>query len=79
MLTLDLQLMGQRHKDIKNGLSAPPRLTIGNIINMMTKPSWCMNMLTTKRREFRNIVGHVEGVDDMRSLASWTADQLTQR
>ena len=76
MLTLDLQLMGQRHKDIKNGLSAPPRLTIGNIINMMTKPSWCMNMLTTKRREFRNIVGHVEGVDDMRSLASWTADQF---
>jgi L-lactate dehydrogenase (cytochrome) len=76
MLTLDLQLMGQRHKDIKNGLSAPPKLTLGNILNMMTKPHWCMTMLGTKRRQFRNIVGHVKGIDDMASLAEWTAGQF---
>ncbi len=76
MLTLDLQLMGQRHKDIKNGLSAPPKMTIGNILNMMTKPHWCMNMLGTKRRQFRNIVGHVKGIKDMASLAEWTAGQF---
>src|SRR6056300_422574 len=76
MLTLDLQLMGQRHKDIKNGLSAPPRLTIKNMLNMMTKPAWCMDMLSTKRRQFRNIVGHVEGIDDMASLAEWTTGQF---
>lgn len=76
MLTLDLQLMGQRHKDIKNGLSAPPKMTIGNILNMMTKPHWCMNMLGTKRRQFRNIVGHVKGIEDMASLAEWTAGQF---
>lgn len=76
MLTLDLQLMGQRHKDIKNGLSAPPKMTIGNILNMMTKPHWCMTMLGTKRRQFRNIVGHVEGISDMASLAEWTASQF---
>ena len=76
MLTLDLQLMGQRHKDIKNGLSAPPRLTIKNMLNMMTKPAWCMGMLSTKRRQFRNIVGHVEGIDDMASLAEWTTGQF---
>ena len=76
MLTLDLQLMGQRHKDIKNGLSAPPKMTIGNILNMMTKPHWCMNMLGTKPRQFRNIVGHVKGIKDMASLAEWTAGQF---
>ena len=76
MLTLDLQIMGQRHKDIKNGLSAPPKMTIGNILNLMTKPHWCMNMLGTKRRQFRNIVGHVKGVDDMASLAEWTVSQF---
>ena len=76
MLTLDLQLMGQRHKDIKNGLSAPPKLTLGNILNMMTKPHWCMTMLGTKRRQFRNIVGHVKGIDNMASLAEWTAGQF---
>ncbi|MGB1918676.1 MAG: alpha-hydroxy acid oxidase [Candidatus Puniceispirillales bacterium] len=76
MLTLDLQIMGQRHKDIKNGLSAPPKMTIGNILNLMTKPHWCMNMLGTKRRQFRNIVGHVKGVNDMASLAEWTVSQF---
>jgi L-lactate dehydrogenase (cytochrome) len=67
ILTLDLQILGQRHKDIKNGLTAPPKLTIPNIINMMTKPRWCMGMLGTQRRTFRNIVGHATGVGDMSS------------
>jgi len=76
VLTLDLQIIGQRHKDLKNGLSAPPKLTLPNILNMMTKPRWCMGMLGTPRREFRNVVGHVEGVADMGSLSEWTARQF---
>jgi L-lactate dehydrogenase (cytochrome) len=76
VLTLDLQILGQRHKDIRNGLSAPPKLTLKNIANMMTKPSWCMGMLGTKRRSFGNIVGHAKNVSDMSSLSSWTAQQF---
>jgi L-lactate dehydrogenase (cytochrome) len=76
LLTLDLQILGQRHKDIKNGLSAPPKLTLGNILNMATKPRWCMNMLGTPRRDFGNIVGHVKGVENMASLSEWTAKQF---
>ena len=79
MITLDLQIMGQRHKDIRNGLSAPPKLTLRNIANLATKPSWCLGMLGTKRRQFRNIVGHVEGVKDMSSLANWTTSQFDPR
>ncbi len=79
VLTLDLQILGQRHKDLKNGLSAPPKLTIPNIVNMMTKPRWCLGMLGTKRRQFGNIVGHVSGVADMSSLSSWTAQQFDPR
>lgn len=75
-LTLDLQILGQRHKDIKNGLSTPPKPTLKNLINLATKPRWCMGMLGTKRRSFGNIVGHVDGVEDMSSLSSWTADQF---
>ena len=76
VLTLDLQLLGQRHKDMKNGLSAPPKLTLGNIANMMTKPRWCLGMLGTKRRQFGNIVGHVKGVENMASLSDWTNSQF---
>ena len=76
VLTLDLQILGQRHKDLKNGLSAPPKPTIANLINLATKPRWCLAMLGTKRRTFGNIVGHVKGVADMSSLGSWTADQF---
>lgn len=76
VLTLDLQILGQRHKDIKNGLSAPPKLTIPNILNMMTKPEWCLGMLGTKHRSFGNIVGHATGVGDLSSLSSWTAEQF---
>jgi len=79
VLTLDLQIIGQRHKDLKNGLSAPPKLTLPNILNMMTKPRWCLGMLGTKRRQFGNIVGHVSGVADMGSLSEWTNKQFDPR
>ena len=79
VLTLDLQIIGQRHKDLKNGLSAPPKLTIPNIVNMMTKPRWCLGMLGTSRRQFGNIVGHVKGVTDMANLSAWTNQQFDPR
>src|SRR5574337_429709 len=79
VLTLDLQIIGQRHKDLKNGLSAPPKLTLANIVNMMTKPRWCLGMLGTKRRNFGNIVGHVKGIDNMGSLSEWTNKQFDPR
>jgi L-lactate dehydrogenase (cytochrome) len=79
VLTLDLQILGQRHKDIKNGLSAPPKLTAANILNLMTKPRWCLGMLGTPRRQFGNIVGHVKGVENMGSLAEWTSKQFDPR
>jgi L-lactate dehydrogenase (cytochrome) len=76
VLTVDLQILGQRHKDLRNGLSAPPRLTIPNLIDMATKPRWCRAMLGTQRRTFRNIVGHAKGVGDLSSLSSWTNEQF---
>jgi L-lactate dehydrogenase (cytochrome) len=79
MLTLDLQILGQRHKDLKNGLSAPPKPTLANLINLTTKPRWCLGMLGTKRRSFGNIVGHAKGVGDLSSLSAWTAEQFDPR
>ena len=76
ILTLDLQVLGQRHKDLKNGLSAPPKPTIANLINLATKPRWCLGMLGTKRHTFGNIVGHAKNVGDLSSLSSWTAEQF---
>ncbi|MDP3250453.1 MAG: alpha-hydroxy acid oxidase [Hydrogenophaga sp.] len=76
VLTLDLQILGQRHKDLKNGLSAPPKLTIANMINIATKPRWALGMLGTKRKQFGKIVGHVSGVENMGSLSEWTAKQF---
>ena len=76
VLTLDLQVLGQRHKDLRNGLSAPPKLTIPNILNMATKPRWVAGMLATKRRGFGNIVGHATSVSDMSSLSAWTQQQF---
>jgi L-lactate dehydrogenase (cytochrome)/glycolate oxidase len=76
VLTLDLQVIGQRHKDLKNGLSAPPRPTLANILNLATKPRWVLGMAGTHRRTFRNLVGHVKSVTDMKSLASWTNEQF---
>ncbi|MEX0338962.1 MAG: alpha-hydroxy-acid oxidizing protein, partial [Arenibacterium sp.] len=73
VITLDLQLLGQRHKDLKNGLSAPPKLTPSTIANLATKWAWGIEMLSAKRREFGNIVGHATGVKDASSLGSWTA------
>ena len=76
MLTLDLQILGQRHKDLKNGLSAPPKPTLRNLLNLATKPRWCWHMLQTPRRNFGNILGHVSGVEDLSSLGAWTAGQF---
>lgn len=76
VLTLDLQILGQRHKDLRNGLSAPPKFTPKHIWQMMTRPQWCLAMLGTQRRTFRNIAGHAKGVSDLSSLSAWTAEQF---
>lgn len=76
VLTLDLQILGQRHKDIKNGLSTPPKPTLSNLLNIATKPRWACQMLNTQRRGFGNITGHVEGVEDISSLTAWTNSQF---
>lgn len=76
VLTFDLQILGQRHKDIKNGLSVPPKLTPKQIWEMAIKPRWCMKMLGTQRRSFRNIEGHVDSATDMTSLSTWVQDQF---
>jgi L-lactate dehydrogenase (cytochrome) len=79
VLTLDLQIIGQRHKDIKNGLSTPPKPTLANLMNLATKPRWCLGMLRTPRRRFGNIQGHVQGVTDASNLSGWTARQFDPR
>ncbi|EAQ04422.1 L-lactate dehydrogenase, putative [Pseudooceanicola batsensis HTCC2597] len=79
VITLDLQILGQRHKDLKNGLSAPPRLTPATIADLMTKWTWGLEMLRTERRKFGNIVGHVKGVEDTSRLGEWTAQQFDQK
>ena len=79
VLTLDLQVIGQRHKDLKNGLTAPPRPTLANIVNLMCKPRWCLGMARTRRHSFGNLVGHVKEVSDMNSLAAWTHEQFDPR
>jgi L-lactate dehydrogenase (cytochrome) len=76
VLTLDLQILAQRNKDIKNGLSAPPRMTLSNLVDIASKPRWWLGMMGTRRRTFRNIVGHAPGVKDTRALASWTTEQF---
>ncbi|RZJ15176.1 MAG: alpha-hydroxy-acid oxidizing protein, partial [Haliea sp.] len=76
VLTLDLQILGQRHKDLRNGLSTPPKPTLANLINLATKPGWCLGMAGTKRRQFGNIFGHVKGIENMGSLSEWTARQF---
>ena len=78
VITVDLQMLGQRHKDLKNGLSAPPKLTVRSVADMMTRVSWGLEMLGTKRRFFGNIVGHAKGVSDASSLSSWTAEAFDQ-
>ena len=76
VLTLDLQVLGQRHKDVRNGLSVPPRLTAASVANLALKPQWCLGMAATKNRTFGNIVGHAPGVTDVRTLSEWTAKQF---
>ena len=79
VLTLDLQILAQRHRDVKNGLSTPPKPTIRNLVNLAMHPRWCMGMLGTRNRNFGNIVGHAESVSDMTSLSTWTAEQFDPR
>jgi isopentenyl diphosphate isomerase/L-lactate dehydrogenase-like FMN-dependent dehydrogenase len=79
VLTLDLQVIGQRHKDLKNGLTAPPKPTLSTILNLLTKPRWCLGMAGTRRHTFGNLVGHVQAVSDMNSLAAWTNEQFDPR
>lgn len=79
VLTLDLQILGQRHKDLKNGLSAPPKFTLPTLLDLATRWRWGMGMLQTKRRFFGNIVGHAKGVGDASSLGSWTAEQFDEK
>ncbi len=79
VLTLDLQVIGQRHKDLKNGLTAPPKPTLANLVNLAFKPRWCLGMLGTRRHSFGNLVGHVKAVSDMKSLAAWTNEQFDPR
>ena len=76
VLTLDLQVIGQRHKDLKNNMRASVIPSLGNLVNMASKPRWCLGMMGTRRHTFRNLVGHVKGVSDMKSLASWTNEQF---
>ncbi len=76
VLTLDLQVLAQRHKDLRNGLSAPPRWNPSTLWQLASRPGWCLRMLGTRRRSFGNVVGHVRGVDDMASLGAWTAEQF---
>lgn len=76
VVTLDLQILGQRHKDLKNGLSAPPKITISNVIDIATKWRWAFQMAKTRRHSFGNIVGHAKGVKDLSSLGAWTAEQF---
>jgi L-lactate dehydrogenase (cytochrome) len=79
VMTADLQILGQRHKDIHNGLSAPPKFNAKSLWQMATRPFWCMEMLQTRRRTFRNIVGHAKNVSDLSSLSAWTAEQFDPR
>ncbi len=76
VLTADLQILGQRHNDIRNGLSAPPKMTVKNLWQMATRPGWCMGMLKTKRRSFGNIIGHAKDISDMTTLSHWTHSQF---
>lgn len=76
VLTVDLQLLAQRHRDIKNGLTVPPKMKLANILDIMTKPRWAMGILGTRRRSFGNLVGHVKGLTNTGSLGAWTAEQF---
>jgi L-lactate dehydrogenase (cytochrome) len=76
VLTVDLQILAQRHRDIKNGLSVPPKMKVANVIDMLTKPRWLGGIIGTRRRSFGNLVGHVKGMTNTGSLGEWTASQF---
>jgi L-lactate dehydrogenase (cytochrome) len=76
VLTVDLQILGQRHRDIKNGMTVPPAWRIGNIVDMASKPAWLLSIARAKRRTFGNLAGHVRGMEDVNSLSHWTAGQF---
>ena len=76
MLTVDLQVLGQRHADVRNGLTVPPEIKIRNVIDIMTKPAWAWSILKGKRKTFGNLAGHVKGMENVNSLAQWTASQF---
>ena len=76
VLTVDLQVIGQRHQDIKNGMTVPPEWSLSKLIDFASKPSWVAGVLQGKRRSFGNIVGHVKGTEDLTKLSEWTASQF---
>jgi L-lactate dehydrogenase (cytochrome) len=79
VLTVDLQVLGQRHRDIRNGMTVPPRVTVANVIDVATKPAWALSILNGKRKTFGNLAGHVQGMDGIKSLAQWTNEQFDPR
>ncbi len=79
VLTVDLQVLGQRHRDIRNGMTVPPRITVANILDIATKPAWALSILRGKRKTFGNLAGHVQGMDGIKSLAQWTNEQFDPR
>ena len=76
VLTVDLQVLGQRHRDVRNGMTVPPEIRLTNIVDMATKPRWVMSILKGKSKTFGNLAGHVRGMDDVNSLAQWTNSQF---
>jgi L-lactate dehydrogenase (cytochrome) len=79
VLTVDLQVLGQRHRDLRNGMTVPPRLTVANLLDIATKPAWVLSILKGKRKTFGNLAGHVKGMDGIKSLAQWTNEQFDPR
>jgi L-lactate dehydrogenase (cytochrome) len=79
VLTVDLQVLGQRHRDIRNGMTVPPRITVANILDIASKPAWALSILRGKRKTFGNLAGHVKGMDGIKSLAQWTNEQFDPR
>jgi L-lactate dehydrogenase (cytochrome) len=79
VLTVDLQVLGQRHRDIRNGMTVPPRITVANLLDIASKPAWALSILRGKRKTFGNLAGHVKGMDGIKSLAQWTNEQFDPR
>ena len=76
MPTLDLNVLGQRHCDVKNGLTVPPEVTLANLLDVASKPAWALSVLRGKRKTFGNLAGHISGMDDVKTLATWVSRQF---